>query len=540
MAYWIHIEVAGKMVPHTSIYPSIAHRLSPVMFKLRMQFFIVMLVICSLLTVGLYLFIKLSFKQDFWSYIEQKETRFAQPLVKDLVKNYHEQKNWEWIGEWETYVVNKLESEVRERRRMISIQIASERRLSPPNEPQDPMQPPTQSGDRNPSGDREPRALSEKHIFREWRELRRIPPQSALHFLFLLDAKRHLIAGKNQELNEAFLIPLIDDNKTIGYLGIPFNPAVRDLQDADFAQGQEHKLSLVIIIALIIASLAAFPLAHLLTQRIGHLVKQVNLFSKGNYREKISLKGRDELTELTRHLNNLGEILEQSENTRRQWVADISHELRTPIAVLQAELEAMEDGVRPLDREAVSRLMQHSQRLKHLVNDLYELSLTDLGGMTYSKNTMDLAVLLQESVNAMQPQFSLHQIDLQFLLHDSPVIIFGDQNRLQQLFVNLLKNSLQYTNAPGLTQVSLKIEDEHAIICIEDTAPGVDEAHHEKLFERLYRADSSRHRSTGGAGLGLSICKNIVTAHEGKITTSHSALGGLKITISLPYSKDSL
>ncbi len=196
--------------------------------------------------------------------------------------------------------------------------------------------------------------------------------------------------------------------------------------------------------------------------------------------------------------------------------------------------------MRPLDHATLSRLMTHSQRLKHLVNDLYELSLTDLGGMTYRKNTMDLAALLQESVSSMQAQFSMQHIELALHLQNAPVIIFGDHNRLQQLFVNLLKNSLQYTNAPGVTQVTLKSEQQQAIICIEDTAPGVAEEHHEKLFERLYRADSSRNRTTGGAGLGLSICKNIVIAHEGKITTSNSELGGLKITISLPCAKDHL
>ncbi|RYY03169.1 MAG: HAMP domain-containing protein [Gammaproteobacteria bacterium] len=510
------------------------------MFKLRLQFFIVMLIICSLLTTGLYVFIKLSFKEDFWFYIEQKETRFAQPLIKDLVKKYQENNDWKWIEDWNTYVAAILETETREHMRAMLKQNFMDRRGGPDDQ-----------DDRRRDGDkyteppppdmRDDRSRSpENQAPRDWRELRRMPPMSALQFLFLLDDKKQLVAGKSQPLDEAFLIPLNNKGKNIGYLGIPFNPAVRDLQDADFAQGQEHKLSLVIVIALIIASLAAFPLAHLLTQRISYLVRQVNFFSQGNYREKISLKGRDELTELSNHLNDLGEILEKSEQTRRQWVADISHELRTPLAVLQAELEAMEDGVRRVDRESVSRLIKHSQRLKHLVNDLYELSLTDLGGMTYRKNTMDLVVLLQESVNGMQSQFLSHQIELKLIVQNSPIIIFGDQNRLQQLFVNLLKNSLQYTNAPGTTQVSLKLEQQQAIICIEDTAPGVADEHHEKLFDRLYRADSSRHRTTGGAGLGLSICKNIVTAHDGKITTSNSALGGLSVTISLPCQKDNL
>jgi two-component system, OmpR family, sensor histidine kinase BaeS len=507
------------------------------MFKLRLQFFIVMLIVCSMLTTGLYVFIKFSFKQDFWHYIEQKETRFARPLVKDLVANFQLQHNWLWIGDWNEYVAATLETETREY--MYAQLKRNQKEASEPI-----IEKPIDEGhEKNKPRELRKEALtaSETQAAREWRQLRRMPPMFALKYIFLLDEKKALVAGKDQPLNEAFLIPLLDDGETVGYVGIPFNPAVRDLQDADFAQGQEHKLSLVILVALIIASLAAFPLAHLLTKRIRYLVDQVNLFSKGNYREKVSLKGRDELTELAKHLNNLGEVLEQSEQTRRQWVADISHELRTPLAVLQAELEAMEDGVRPLDRNAVTRLISHSQRLKHLVNDLYELSLTDLGGMTYRKNTMDLAVLLRESIQAMQPQFALHEIELTLQIKDEPAIIFGDQNRLQQLFVNLLKNSLQYTNAPGLTQVALKIEHEYAIICLEDTAPGVADEHHEKLFERLYRADSSRNRTTGGAGLGLSICKNIVAAHEGTITTSNSTLGGLAITISLPLRKqDSL
>ncbi|MFO1389836.1 ATP-binding protein [Cellvibrio sp.] len=495
------------------------------MLKLRLQFFIVMLVIFSLLTTGLYVFIKYSFKQDFWKYIEEKETRFAQPLIIDLTNKYQEEKNWDWITNWDEYVFAKLESETREYRRANPQQFGDPIPNANPLAPEDANR--LQSSTLQPS----------QQVFREWR---RMPPMFALRYIFLLDKNRQHIAGKNKDVDEAFLIPLMDDNKIVGYVGIPFNPAVRDLQDADFAAGQEHKLSLVILIALIIAGLVSFPLAHLLTKRISDLVRQVNSFSRGNYVEKASVKGHDELAELARHLNNLGETLEQSENTRRQWVADISHELRTPIAVLQAELEAVEDGVRPMDQDAIKRLMSHSQRLKHLVNDLYELSLTDLGGMTYRKNTMDLAVLLQESVNSMRPQFSMHNIELKLSLPNSSVTIYGDQNRLQQLFVNLLKNSVQYTNAPGLTEVQLKVEDQQAIVIVEDTAPGVAEAHHEKLFERLYRADSSRHRTTGGAGLGLSICKNIVTAHEGKITTTNSDLGGLKVIISLPCVKDHL
>jgi two-component system sensor histidine kinase BaeS len=142
--------------------------------------------------------------------------------------------------------------------------------------------------------------------------------------------------------------------------------------------------------------------------------------------------------------------------------------------------------------------------------------------------------LLQDTINTLQPQFALQQIELIAKLQTPRVSFFGDHNRLQQLFTNLLKNSLQYTNAPGRTQVSLSQSNNRAIIVIEDTAPGVEPEHHSKLFDRLYRADSSRNRATGGAGLGLSICKNIVAAHDGSITIDNSELGGLKVTIALP------
>lgn len=504
------------------------------MLKLRLQFFLVMLIICGLLTTGLYLLIKLSFKQDFWHYIEKKETRFAQPLINDLVSHYHQQKSWQGIGPWEDYIIEQLDMENRERMRQ-AIAAMSQTVMPPNSETHEHNSPAGES-----HGDNKNEHEHEQRAFREWRDFRRMPPINAIRAIFLLDAERHLIAGKSDRIKDSFLIPLRDDDQTVGYLGIPFNPAIRDLQDADFAQVQEKKFALFILISLFIASLVSFPLADLLTKRINRLVDHIGHLSRGNYTEKISMRGHDELNILADHLNNLGEALSQSEQTRRQWVADISHELRTPIAVLQAELEAMEDGVRPMDKEALSRLSKHSQRLKHLVNDLYQLSLTDLGGMTYRKNPVDIAVLLQDAVNSMQPQFVQQQLDLSLAINTAPIMVMADQDRLQQLFTNLLKNSLQYTNTPGRTQVALSRSNQQAVMVIEDTAPGVAEEHHGKLFDRLYRADSSRNRATGGAGLGLSICKNIVAAHDGQISLGHSALGGLKITVSIPCQKDDL
>lgn len=495
------------------------------MFKLRLQFFLVLLLMSSLLTSGLYVFIKYSFQHDFWHYINKKEMRFFQPLANDLIKNYNQHKNWLWITEWDQYLFQNME-------------------ISDSSQPSQrnnfPLPHPNDFSETKNESDRKPlkKETVTPGIAAEPRDKRGLNRRGFINGnnIFLLDNKHQLIAGKNNNRKEPFLLPLKSEQKIIGYLGIPVNPALRDLQDADFAHLQENKLALIIGITLIIAGLIAFPLAHFLSKRINILVAQVRHLSQGHYQERITITGKDEISILAEHLNHLSETLAQSEQTRRQWVADISHELRTPMAVLQAELEAMEDGVRALDTHSVIRLQKHCQRLKHLVNDLYELSLTDIGGMTYRKNTLNLSVLVQESVNTMQPQFTKASLNLSITVIESPsVYIFGDQDRLQQLMANLLKNSLQYTNSPGVTQVSLTTDNDIAIINIEDSSPGVDPSHHPKLFDRLYRADSSRTRATGGAGLGLSICKNIVSAHDGDITISNSELGGLKTTIRLPY-----
>lgn len=534
------------------------------MFKLRLQFFWVMLALTSLMSVGIYLFIKISFKDDFWDYIEKKETRFAQPLVEDLTKNYAQHQNWDWIPDWSTYLSQQLQfqrSNWRREMRALGYNDKNNTQTNNDSREHDPKEfDPNAPRDRNLNKRRDPPPFGspdfderkfpegrapeqedhgeekkrENNPFKSWRDSRQRPPMEAMRTLYLENAQHKLIQGDNPHPDDSFLIPLKVNNQIVGYLGIPFNPAIRDLQDANFAKVQENKLGFIVIAALILSLLAAFPLAHLLTTRIQRLVEQVSLYSKGMYQQRLKLRGQDEINILAEHLNHLGETLANTENTRRQWVADISHELRTPIAVLQAELEAMEDGVRAIDKNAIKRLVKHSERLKFLVNDLYELSLTDLGGMTYQKKPIDLASSVNEAISSLQPQFAQNGIELTTYTSGVQMPFLGDTQRLQQMFVNLLKNSLNYTNSPGQTRVSASTTQDSYIIVIEDTPPGVREDHLAKLFDRLYRADSSRTRATGGAGLGLSICKNIVAAHDGKISASTSEMGGLKITVEFP------
>ena len=175
------------------------------------------------------------------------------------------------------------------------------------------------------------------------------------------------------------------------------------------------------------------------------------------------------------------------------------------------------------------------QRLNQLVDDLYTLSLADIGALQYQKSHYDLKQIIDDTYQTFKAAFEKANLNLALinnLPETSPV--FADEKRLQQLFSNLLQNSLQYTDAPGATLIESEQVNNQYIIRIHDSAPDVPTQQRAHLLERLYRADSSRNRQSGGAGLGLSLCQTIAQAHNGSIEIDESKLGGLCVSVHLP------
>jgi len=497
-----------------------------VTFNLRIQVFLAFACFAVLLTGGLYLYSRLSFERGFTQYIEQKETARNARLIHALERHYRMTNNWDVFRKntnyWELFVWQYT----------VNMRERGDRPIPFP------LPPELNSFD-----------IDEPNRFffhRDTRTRRERSTQSPEDFLrnqpykrfILLNEDEEVIAGKKWR-NETYLYSNIVINsgttkKTVGYLGVPLNPALRDLRDNEFARRQQNHFLIMTMVALVIALGCAIPLSYLLTQRVKRLANHVQRLSQGDYQQRLITKGQDEISILAEHLNHLAHVLEQSEQARKRWVADISHELRTPLAVLRADLEALEDGVRKFDEKAITRLQKHATRLASLINDLYQLSLTDIGAMSYRKNPCDLAEILDEIANSLQDKLIQAELSLEQRISGDELIVFADPERLQQLFLNLFNNSINYTESPGVIKVALTRDNNFAVFIIEDSAPGVSPDLHEKLFERLYRAESSRSRETGGAGLGLSICRNIVDAHEGHIHISSSELGGLKITVKLP------
>ncbi|WP_296699373.1 ATP-binding protein [Thiocapsa sp. UBA6158] len=362
--------------------------------------------------------------------------------------------------------------------------------------------------------------------------------------LMLLDAEGALIYGRPELLPDTRRFPLNLDGTPIGALAVIAGPPVAELADLHFVERQGGRLWLIVAAMLALAAALAYPLSSRLIRPVKEFQHTARRLAAGDYDARVGIRGGDEIARLGRDINALADALERNDRARRRWVADISHELRTPIALLRAHLEAMQDGVRPLERAEVDRLHGDVLRLSRLVEDLNDLATTDLGAPAYRMQEIDLAELLGEDIDAFRTRFEAAGLDLVFdnrlagrrdAAQAGCAPLYADAGRISQLFGNLLHNSLSYTDPGGGLTVTLDAAPPGAYrVNFEDTAPGVPSEDLPRLFDRLYRVDASRSRHTGGAGLGLAIAKNVVLAHGGTIEAQAAAAGGCAIRIELP------
>ena len=198
------------------------------------------------------------------------------------------------------------------------------------------------------------------------------------------------------------------------------------------------------------------------------------------------------------------------------------------------------DGIREINRPSIESLHQEVMRLNRLVNDLHELSLSDMGALSYQKKQLDLVELLKDVLAHHKHQFEMKNITVTLDSVKPEILMQGDGQRLEQLFSNLANNSEHYTGQSGQLEISLSQNENSIVIEWSDSEPGVSDKELSLLFERLYRVESSRNRNAGGSGLGLAICKNIVEAHDGTIVAEHSPLGGISfiMTFNNPHSTE--
>ena len=363
------------------------------------------------------------------------------------------------------------------------------------------------------------------------------PPHDPLELgrrLSLVDANRDVVIGRGEVGDKDRLVPIVTDDSTVGYVVIAPGRQPSKQLDRNFAQQQERSIYVIAVIALLLAALISAVLARQLTRPIRTLTATARSITAGNYDTQIATARDDELGDLARDFNKLARTLEKNQASRRQWVSDIAHELRTPLAVLRGELDAIEDGVREFDQATQQSLQAEVSRLSQLVAELHELSVYDEGGTNLQRQAVDIAAMLRDVTTRAESRLHDAGIQLSLKLPDEAVTVVVDGSRIERLFMNLIENTVRYTDAPGSLYISCDAGAESIIIEFADSAPGVPQHALSRLFDRLFRVDTSRSRGTGGSGLGLSICKAIVDAHGGTIEALDSDAGGLLIRVRIP------
>ncbi|MDX5629661.1 MULTISPECIES: two-component system sensor histidine kinase BaeS [unclassified Brenneria] len=352
--------------------------------------------------------------------------------------------------------------------------------------------------------------------------------------LWVLDTDDTILFGPPRALpTEGIRQAIKVQNQTVGWVVAP--PAERLTRNADinFDLQQQRTSWLIVALSTLLAILATWLTARGLLAPVKRLVSGIHHLAAGDFSARVTATSHDELGRLAQDFNLLAGALEKNEQSRRAFMADISHELRTPLAVLRGELEALQDGVRQSNAASLHSLQTEVTTLTKLVDDLHQLSLSDRGALTYRMRAVDVGQLLHIAIAAFHARYLKKQITLRVDLPEQAGT-FGDPDRLIQLFNNLLENSLRYTDEQGTVEIRAAARRNRLLITWQDSAPGVSDEQLTLIFERFYRAESSRNRASGGSGLGLAIANNIVEAHGGRLYAEHSPLGGLLITIELP------
>ncbi|GAA60449.1 two-component system, OmpR family, sensor histidine kinase BaeS [Pseudoalteromonas sp. BSi20652] len=454
--------------------------------------------------------IQWSIGQGVIDFVNAKEVKALEPLVVQLAKQYEKNPSWERVvGDGENF------------RKLVESQLENSQFL-----PRPPKGPGPRGGTmRRPPPD---------HI-RLGGE-RRPPSENIAHYA-LLDENKLRVVGKYLSDLNYITTPITVSDKIVGYLAVSKRDSLVDGYELDFLQQQTNYLWVIALAAVVLTLLVTFLLSRHLVSPVKQIANGMHRLTQGNYETKLTLERKDELGQLSEDFNILAFTLAKDEQVRKRWLANISHELRTPMSILLGELEAMLLGIREPNAKNINSANDEALHLKRLIDDLHMLNSAELGGMHYTMQPTDMALLFNTIEQKYQVILEQHNIKIYLLNSAKHITVQADKTRLLQLLDNILMNAVHYAQCStiSLTANNICIKGQTYLeLIIEDNGVGVEQSHLSHLFEYLYRVDSSRNRQEGGSGLGLSICQHIVKGHNGEIAAEKATLGGLAIIIRLP------
>lgn len=277
------------------------------------------------------------------------------------------------------------------------------------------------------------------------------------------------------------------------------------------------------LVALLVAGLRRFAAP------LGNIVEAANRVADGDYSARVDQRGAPSLRVVGSAFNTMASRLEAQDRQRRDLMADIAHELRTPLSVIQGRLEGLLDGVYPRDDETIGQVIEETRVLTRLVDDLRTLANAESGTLRLQKEPTDLIVLIQDAVRSLSAEARDKAVSIDFDAPAEMPLVGVDPLRIREVVTNLISNALNQTPSGGTISVTARALDGKTIVSVTDTGPGISPDDLPKIFDRFYKGRSSR-----GSGLGLTIARNLVAAHGGTIKAESPPGRGATVTFTLP------
>jgi two-component system, OmpR family, sensor histidine kinase BaeS len=308
------------------------------------------------------------------------------------------------------------------------------------------------------------------------------------------------------------------------------------LLDQHFERAFLQTIAWTTIGSIVFAISVGFFVSKRLTSPLIKMKEIAEEMAEGKWDKRLDIKGRDELSNLGKSINKLAEQLQEQEQLRKNMTTDIAHELRTPLAILKSHMEAMLDGVWEPTSTRIKVCFDETERMIHLVGELEQLTFLESPEFRLELKREDVSSILRHVIQTYEPLFLQKEVNLIHSIQGS-VYAMVDRERLTQVFMNLLTNALKFTNSGGQVVVQMNKGLKELEVKISDNGIGMDEQELPMIFERFYRADKSRNREFGGSGIGLTIVKRLVEAHDGKIHIQSKKEKGTTVFVKLPLNQ---
>lgn len=318
---------------------------------------------------------------------------------------------------------------------------------------------------------------------------------------------------------------------------VPLEEAIQQSttsSSSQFFKAIQRTALFLVTLAAALTLLAGTLLSKQIAQPLANLKSAALQLGSGDLAIRVPVTTSDEVGQLGQAFNNMADRLDDQERLRRQIVADVAHELRTPLSVIQGNLEAMLDGLLPAGSGELSEVHGEVLRLIRLTEDLRLLSLADARQLQLDKSPVDMGGVIEAVLRQMTPTANQLGIRLEGDIAGITTPVIGDEDKLKQALVNLVDNSLRYTPSGGKVEILTSQSSDSLEIAVADNGPGIPIQDQPYVFERFWRGDHSRSRKDGGSGLGLAISKEIIHLHGGSISIDSPPTGGIKFTITLP------